>query len=51
MNFKSFYQEEDLFDLQIDQLTDSHTKNFGRVYLKNRFWKEVPLPDKRFSWL
>jgi signal transduction histidine kinase len=42
MNFKSFYQEEDLFDLQIDQLTDSHTKNFGRVYLKNRFGKEVP---------
>ena len=42
MNFKSFYQEEDLFDLQIDQLADIHTKNFGRVYLKNRFGNEVP---------
>jgi two-component system, cell cycle sensor histidine kinase and response regulator CckA len=42
MNFKSFYQEEDLFDMQIDQLADSHTKNFGRVYLKNRFGKEIP---------
>ena len=42
MNLRSFYQEEELFDLQIDQLTDSHTKNFGRVYLKNCCGKEIP---------
>ena len=42
LNFKSFYLEEDLFDLHIYQLTDGHSKNFGRVYLKNRFGKEIP---------
>jgi len=42
MNLKSFYLEEELFDLQIEQLTESHTKNFGRVSLKNCSGKEVP---------
>jgi signal transduction histidine kinase/PAS domain-containing protein len=42
LNLKSFYMEEQLFELQIDQLTDCHTKNFGRVSLKNCYGKEVP---------
>ncbi len=42
MNLKNFYQQEDLFDLQIDQLFDSHTKNFGRVNLKNFYGNEIP---------
>jgi signal transduction histidine kinase len=42
MNLKKFYLEEELFDLQIDQLTLSHTKNFGRVYLKSSYGKEIP---------
>ncbi|MGD0754719.1 MAG: ATP-binding protein [Bacteroidales bacterium] len=42
MNLKNFYLEEDLFELQIDQLAESHTKNFGRVYLKNCNGKEIP---------
>ncbi len=42
MNLKSFYLDEDLFDQQIVQLTDSHTMNFGRVSLKNCYGKEVP---------
>ena len=42
VNFRSFYLEEELFDLQIEQLTFSRTKNFGRVSLKNCYGKEVP---------
>jgi signal transduction histidine kinase len=42
MNLKSFYIEDDLFDLQIDQLVSNHTKNFGRVSLKNFYGKEIP---------
>jgi signal transduction histidine kinase/CheY-like chemotaxis protein len=42
MNLKNFYQQEDLFELQIDQLFDSHTKNFGRVSLKNFNGREIP---------
>jgi len=42
LNLKSFYLEEQLFELQIDQLIDCHTKNFGRVSLKNCYGKEVP---------
>ncbi len=34
--------QEDLFELQIDQLIDSHTKNFGRVNLKNFYGNEIP---------
>ncbi|HEX7494006.1 MAG TPA: ATP-binding protein [Bacteroidales bacterium] len=42
MNLKSFYLDEDLFDLQIVQLVDCHTMNFGRVSLKNCYGKEIP---------
>jgi signal transduction histidine kinase/CheY-like chemotaxis protein len=42
MNLKSFYLEKELFEIQIAQLTDSHTRNFGRVYLKNCYGKEIP---------
>ena len=42
MNLKNFYIEEDLFELQLDQFADNHTKNFGRVYLKNCNGKEIP---------
>jgi len=42
LNLKSFFMEEELFELQIDQLIDCHTKNFGRVSLKNCYGKEVP---------
>jgi two-component system, cell cycle sensor histidine kinase and response regulator CckA len=42
MNLKNFYLEEDLFDLHIDQLSDFHTKNFGRVSLKNLYGKDIP---------
>lgn len=42
MNIKNFYFEEEIFELQVHMLTENHTKNFGRVSLKNRFGKEVP---------
>jgi nitrogen-specific signal transduction histidine kinase len=41
-NLKSFYQEEELFDMQFDQLKESNTKSFGRVSLKNIKGKEIP---------
>ena len=42
MNLRNFYLEEALFDLQVRQLGDEHTRNFGRVSLKNRSGKEIP---------
>lgn len=42
MNLKKFYQEEDFFDLQIEQLIQSNTKSFGRVILKNCKGAEIP---------
>ncbi len=42
MNIKNFYLEEELFEIEIKQLIDSHTKNFGRVSLKNSYGKEIP---------
>ena len=42
MNLKSFYVQEQLFDIQIDQLKDCHSMNFGRVSLKNCYGKEIP---------
>ena len=42
MNIRSFYVEEGLFDIQLDQLLDCNTKNFGRVYLKNCNKDEIP---------
>jgi two-component system cell cycle sensor histidine kinase/response regulator CckA len=42
MNIGNFYVEEGLFNLQLDQLLDCSTKNFGRVYLKNCNKDEIP---------
>ncbi len=42
MNLKSFFQDEDLFEILLDQLVDSNTKSFGRVILKNCSGKEIP---------
>jgi signal transduction histidine kinase/CheY-like chemotaxis protein len=42
MNLRNFYLEEELYYIQIDQLIESHTKNFGRVSLKNYSGKEIP---------
>lgn len=42
VNLKCFYQEEGLFDMQMDQLIDNNTKSFGRVSLKNLKSKEIP---------
>jgi two-component system, cell cycle sensor histidine kinase and response regulator CckA len=41
-NFKDFYLEAELFEVQLEQLANEHTKNFGRVYLKNCYGKEIP---------
>ena len=41
MNLKSFYFDEDLFEIQIAQLFSDHTKNFGRVSIKNCRGKEI----------
>jgi signal transduction histidine kinase len=41
MNLKDFYNEEDLFNLQIGQLIENQTRNFGRVNLKNYMGKEI----------
>jgi two-component system, cell cycle sensor histidine kinase and response regulator CckA len=42
MNLRSFYLDERLFDLQAEQLASEHTKNFGRVSVKNCQGKEIP---------
>ncbi len=42
MNLKNFYLDAELFELQMDQLTESHTRNFGMVNLKNSAGKEIP---------
>jgi signal transduction histidine kinase/PAS domain-containing protein/CheY-like chemotaxis protein len=42
MNLKNFYLDEELFEFQIEQLSKSHTKNFGRISLKNCSGKEIP---------
>ena len=42
MNFRDFYLEEELFEVHLEQLSNEHTKNFGRVYLKNCYGKEIP---------
>jgi signal transduction histidine kinase/CheY-like chemotaxis protein len=42
VNLKSFYQEEDFFTLQYDQLLDSNSKSFGRVTLINCKGVEIP---------
>ena len=42
MNLKSFYPVEVLFEIQVEQLIECHTKTFGRVYLKNWKGNEIP---------
>jgi PAS domain S-box-containing protein len=41
-NLKSFYTEEGLFEMHLEQLIDCNTKNLGRICLKNCKGKEVP---------
>lgn len=41
-NLKSFYPVEVLFDIQVEQLLELHTKTFGRVFLKNFRGNEIP---------
>jgi len=41
MNLKSFYQNEELFEIQRDQLLESSKKSFGRVPLKNPEGNEI----------
>jgi signal transduction histidine kinase len=42
MNLKSFYPEEGLFEMQVEQLIGSNTKSFGRFSLKNCQGMEIP---------
>jgi signal transduction histidine kinase len=42
MNLKSFYPEESFFEMQYDQLIESHSKVFGRVSLKSCRGNEIP---------
>lgn len=42
MNLKNFYPVDVLFDIQVEQLLESHSKTFGRVFLKNWNGKEIP---------
>lgn len=42
MNLKSFYLEVAHFEIQLEQLVNEHTKNFGRIYLKNCSGKNIP---------
>jgi PAS domain S-box-containing protein len=42
MNIRSFFNEDKLFEILLDQLSDCHTKSFGRVILKNCDGKEIP---------
>jgi len=42
MNLRSFFHDEELFDILLDQLLDCNTKSFGRVVLKNCSGKEIP---------
>jgi len=42
LNLKSFYQVELLYDIQVEQLLETHSKAFGRVFLKNWKGNEIP---------
>jgi PAS domain S-box-containing protein len=42
MNLKSFYPVDILFDIQVEQLLETHTKIFGRCFLKNWMGNEIP---------
>jgi PAS domain S-box-containing protein len=41
-NLKSFYPDDSLFELHVEQLIDCHSKTLGRVSLKNCKGKEIP---------
>jgi signal transduction histidine kinase len=41
-NLKNFYPDDSLFYMHLEQLTDSNSKSFGRVTLKNCSGKEIP---------
>jgi PAS domain S-box-containing protein len=42
VNLKSFYPDEGLFEMHLEQLIYSNSKTFGRVNLKNCHHKEIP---------
>jgi PAS domain S-box-containing protein len=42
MNLRSFFNEDKLFEILLDQLSDCNTKSFGRVVLRNCEGKEIP---------
>jgi PAS domain S-box-containing protein len=42
LNVKRFYNEDGLFELQMEQLLTYNTKVFGRIPLKNRKGTEIP---------
>ncbi len=42
LNLRSFYPVDVLFDIQVEQLIESHSKTFGRVFLKNWNGNEIP---------
>lgn len=42
LNIKDFYHDKRFFEVQYDQLIKYHTKNFGRVSLKNCKGVEIP---------
>lgn len=42
VNLKSFYPDEGLFEMHLEQLICSNSKTFGRVNLKNCHNKEIP---------
>ncbi|MBK7710294.1 MAG: PAS domain-containing protein [Bacteroidales bacterium] len=42
MNLKNFYPVEVLFDIQIEQLIEFHSKTFGRIFLMNWNGDEIP---------
>jgi PAS domain S-box-containing protein len=42
MNLRSFYPEDELFEMQIEQLLEGNSKAFGRLLLKNFDGIEIP---------
>jgi signal transduction histidine kinase len=42
LNLKSFFPADELFDIHIDQLLESQSKTFGRVFLKNWSGNDIP---------
>lgn len=42
LNFRDIYMNRELFDLHVESLTQTHSKNFGRVYIKGCSGREIP---------